>query len=733
LTRIATASSPDSSRSNLGGTRRRRPSWGARCAALLLLSLPFASWTQACKSGGGSNATDGGSNVPCPPQAASSSGSAAELTDSKSVENKLCYEGTSNWYYISVPAGSTLLDVKAGYPSAADTSVQLDIKVYYKTNATTLTQLANLVASSGGTDAGGSTEIETTVHAVQPGDYYIQASDAHNVNFDMTNAYSIEVDYAADPDTHEPNDTIADAKPSDSKPGWLAYLGDLDIFKATATAGDLLTLTISNPLTAKATINYAITDASGTMLYSNVAPPASKALSTSLSVPAAGTYYVTLSYPMGAIPSHDPSSEYTLSFGSRSNPDTTDNHTAATAVCPGGGTGPCSMAFSGSDIKLPKVSSYITVPGQSDFYRVDVASGAALVLGVNLTSAASTPVKYAVDLLTEDPGSSCSVDSDCVAMNAKCNYSIDMMGVAVTTDCELSHACLPPDNYKFCSGGSKCSLCQGAGICSPDKVCLVPQFLSDFSPSGMKIGGPTVNTAQPLFTNGTYYVSVHDDSYSNVDLDNPYTLALELAPELDANDQSPNPNSRNNFYEPYPNNMLDQAPNQALAVDITSDLTSGTPVTGWISYATDNDWYKFQHPCPGMNCALDFEWIQPGPSNVQVAFFMINEDLTQHEAFAYDGDPKKLTMPMPGSFDNQDCYHCSFASATEGDGGPYTYYLRVAAVDQSTYDYTTGGQYSVTVTKGDPGCPTACSHATSPATCRCWCPAPVNACPAPKF
>ncbi len=732
MTRIATASSLDPVPQGPGGARPpgRRPSLAARCAALsalvLLFVLAFLLGPVACKSKS-SSVPDAGQNVPCPPQAAASSGNAATLMSGQEVQNKLCYQGTSNWYVISVPSGSTLLDITAGYSSAANTSVQLDLKVFYKTNSTTLTLLNELVAETGA-DAGMST-IQTTIHAVQPGDYYIQASDAHNVNFDATNAYSINVDYAVDPDTHEPNDTTAQAKASDSKPGWIEYLGDLDVFKADAKAGDLLTLTISNPLKASAAINYAVTSSSGAALYSNVALPSDTPLSTTVAVTADGTYYVTLSYPMGSIPSHASSSAYTLSFASRTNPDTVNNHTVASAVCPGGGSGPCSMAFSGSDVKLPTVSSYITVPGQRDFYRIDVASGAAAVLGVKLTSS-STTVKYAVDLLTEDPKSPCSVDTDCAAMNEKCNYTIDKMGVAVTTDCELSHACLPPANYRFCSGGGSCSLCQGAGLCAAgDGVCLVPQFLSAFSPNGMKLGGPNVSTAQPLFTNGTYYVNVHDASYSGVDLDHPYTLTLEIAPEPDANDQSTNPSARNNFYEPYPSNMIDQSPNKPLAVPIPTD---GTQITGWLSYATDNDWYSFQHPCPGMNCALDFEWNQPGPSPVQVAFFVVNEDLSEHESFAYEGDPKKLSMPVHGSFNNQTCAQCSFASVTEGDGGPYTYYLRVAAVDQTTYDYTSGGKYTFSVTKGADGCPAACSMATSPATCRCYC-ASTMSCPSPKF
>jgi hypothetical protein len=709
--------------------RRSWPTTVVQTLASLFCALLLGLLALACKSSSNSQVDggEGGVDVPCPPQASSTSGDAAQLMSGKGIYNKICYEGTSNWYYINVPSGSTLLDITGGYSSAVNTSVNLDIKVYYKSNGTTLTQLQELVASNGA-DAGGGSSIQTTIHAVQPGDYYIQASDQSNMNFDMTNAYSLDVDYAVDPDTHEPNDTFMDAKVSDSKPGWLAYLGDLDIFKTQANAGDLLTLSITNPLSASASIQYEIASSSGMTLYSNTAPQSNEPFNTTLAVTETGTYYVTLSYPTGAIPSHAQSSAYTFSFGSRTNPDTINNHSLTTAMCPGGGSGPCSMSFSGSDVKLPSVSSYITVPGQRDFYRIDVASGAALVLGVTLTASASTPVKYAVDILAQDPNSPCTANSQCEAMNSTCDYSINDAGVATTLQCELSHACLPPANYHFCPGTSNCSLCQGAGLCDPTNVCLVPEFLSAFSPSGKKIGGPTVKTAQPLFTNGTYYINVHDDSYANVDLSHPYTLTLEMAPEQDQYDQSSDPSKRNNFYEPYPNNMIDQHPNEKLAVPITL----GTQVNGWISYASDSDWFSFQHPCPGMNCALDFEWNQPGPSPVDVAFFVLNEDLTQHEAFAYVGDPTKLTAPSHGSFNNQSCEECSFASDTEGDGGPYTYYIRIAAVDPTTWDYTSGGEYNFTLTKGADGCPAACSMATDPATCRCYC-ASTMSCPSPKF
>jgi hypothetical protein len=354
------------------------------------------------------------------------------------------------------------------------------------------------------------------------------------------------------------------------------------------------------------------------------------------------------------------------------------------------------------------------------------------VLQIGVTAASSTPVKYAVDLLTADPNSACKQDADCVALDQPCTYLVNDAGVSVNKDCEMSHNCMMPGSYGFCSS-SPCSLCQGAGLCIPSGsgsagFCAIPQYLSSYNPTGTVAGASSISTAQPLFSNATYYVNVHDASYSNTDLTNAYTLSLKMVPEPDANDQSTVAANRNNFYDPYPSFWSDETPNKARATPITL----GTTVTGYISYQGDNDWYSFQHPCPGQNCGLDFEWTQPGPSNVQVAFYMLTEDLQWvHESFGYSGS-MPTTAPVSGSFNNQSCSQCSFASATATDGGPYTYYLRVADVTQKNWDFSSTGQYSFTVTKTVDGCPSACSEGTSPAGCYCYCAA-TQTCPGPGF
>jgi hypothetical protein len=119
---------------------------------------------------------------------------------------------------------------------------------------------------------------------------------------------------------------------------------------------------------------------------------------------------------------------------------------------------------------------------------------------------------------------------------------------------------------------------------------------------------------------------------------------------------------------------------------------------------------------------------------VQVAFYMLDNDLSLHESFAYTGGATtSLKMPVSSSFDNQSCSQCSFASADYGgpDGSPpYIYFLRVAAVGEKTWDYSSGGKYSFSVTKGADGCPASCSQGTM--GCGCYC-ADMMACPSPGF
>ena len=96
-----------------------------------------------------------------------------------------------------------------------------------------------------------------------------------------------------------------------------------------------------------------------------------------------------------------------------------------------------------------------------------------------------------------------------------------------------------------------------------------------------------------------------------------------------------------------------------------------------------------------------------------------------------------LAGPTPGLLNSQSCGQCSVALATAAsqvDGGAvdaggcsqalsgYHYFVRVADVTQTNWDYTPGpgAQYSFTIQKGADGCPAECSFAPT-GKCGCYC------------
>jgi hypothetical protein len=262
-------------------------------------------------------------------------------------------------------------------------------------------------------------------------------------------------------------------------------------------------------------------------------------------------------------------------------------------------------------------------------------------------------------------------------------------------------------------------------------VCAAPQFAAHDVDGGMVLdtdGNNTVRTAQPLFGPGPYYVVVHDFQDGRYAPGQSYALDLRLSPEPDPNDASPDPAKRNNFYDPYPQRMSDLEPNRTRAIDVTSTLMMGGTVKGIISYAADSDWYSFLHPCPMMDCGLQFEWVQPGPSPTRIAFIVWKQDLqTMQESWTYTGatPTTQLSGPVTDVFGDGDCHECCLASHKDS-AADYRYYLQVRDVGADDWDTSAGGTYELRLKTVTPGCPAACSEGNE---CGCYCKA-LNMCPA---
>lgn len=702
------------------------PTVTASCrSALAPLALALA--LAAC-SGGGSS--DGGADDLAGLMAGSctidtSSPAAPIAIGAMPATGQVCPRGDEDWYAIDVPQGADLIDLGAGYPDAA-TRVSVSAQLFQADGKTPVSN-GQLVDGRVGVRKG---LLSTTLRVPQPGRYLLLVRDAANTESDAVNSYVIRATTAKDPDTHEPNDTIATAKSPDGQPGWFASRGDVDQFKVTIPQGStLLAMKLLNPAAAKAVLHYRVLSSVGNLVGEGDAPPSDQLIDAVRVMPSQGDFTVALSAAGDAPPDRRPEAAYTIDLAPLAELDPNDqgvrNDDGATAICLGGNDGNgCGMDYAGTPQRFAG-QGQIGSLGDRDVFRFDVASGVPALVEIEARIGKS-PVQLAVDVVVPHAGSTCTADSDCVAINQTCKAD---------SDCELSHACLPAAAYHFCPNGAPCRLCAGATACLPldarggKQVCGVPQYLvhDDDGMMTEQGGANVIRTAQPLLQTGPVYVVVHDFQDDAFDRSQGYTLDVRTLVEPDPWDQPPTAAARNNFYDPYPAANDSLAPSAARAKDITDDLMAGKATTGLISYSSDEDWFFFKHPCPKLDCGLVFEWTQPGPSPVKVAFLMRRDDLSIHESWTYTGNvqPPALAGPVTSTFGEGDCHECSFASRTYAGKG---YYLQVRAVGSKAWDSSAGGAYRFRLKSTTPGCPIQCGELPDVTMCGCFCRA-LNKCP----
>lgn len=699
---------------------RTATAWSRRLGVLAALAGTGV-LGQACDVSEGDSADETTDSTGCLLDPSTGPTSALSIGDGHKLQGSICPRGDRDWYVFDVPPGSNLLDVSASY-SGSLTKVKLFARLYGADGVTPVER--GEVDDT--TPATGTTSISTTLRVAQPGRHYLEVGDIQDKSADPRNSFVLTVGFAADPDSHEPNDSTSDAKVPDSAPGFFAFRGDVDVYRVTAT-DSLLRMTIDNPAAARSAIDYQVTKADGTVLAKGAAPPAATPSEAVRALGSAGEYFVTLSYPESSQPDRRPEAGYRITLESVKEPDQNEspvrNDDGATATCPGGGEGPCTMAFSGAKVDLPAQHGFIASVGDRDMFRVDATGGVPAVLEADL-SAGRTPLQLGLTFLAPHAESPCNDGSECTAINVPCKSD---------SDCELSHKCLNEDNYKFCKT-PPCRLCEGSGACVPlaastgPRVCAATQYTTRDTDGGMSVDGTgknRVRTAQPIFSDGPMYVVVHDFQGQRYDLTTGYDLSLRVVPEPDPNDQGVVASDRNNFYDPYPAQSSDLRPNRSRAKDITAEINAGTAVTGYLSYQGDEDWYSFSHPCAGADCGLVFEFVQPGPSEVRPAFILRKESMEMHESWTYTGAtaPKDLGGPVTETFGDGDCRECSFA-AKEYSG---RYYLQVRDVGADNWDFRAEGKYTFRLKSKTTGCPAQCSEWAG--QCGCFC-ASLNQCPA---
>ncbi|MBI4509330.1 MAG: PPC domain-containing protein [Deltaproteobacteria bacterium] len=685
------------------------------CRSTLAAAIALALSLLSCKGEESSSLSpDGGAHGKCQVDTSSNPQSATPITGEQAT-GMACPTGDVDWHAIEVPAGKNLLDLSVGYPGVI-TRVDLSAQVYAEDGATPVPGAQ--VIDDRGDD--GRSELATTLKIPSPGRYLIAVRDVGDDEKDDLSSYTLKAIPAADPDQNEPNDTKDEARAASGSKAWISYSGDRDVYRVTVPQGSrLVQIELRNPASSRAPLGYKLATDSGEVLAEG-SVTSGASLDTLRVTPGPGEYHVTVT---GASPDRRADAAYVLSLGTKPELDQNElpvvNDRGETATC----LGDCNASYTGGELAFPTKRGQVGTSGDRDFYRFDVASSQAAVLEVT-ARVQTTPIDLALDLLTPHAASPCTSDSQCAAINVPCRRD---------EDCELSHACLPEGEYTFCPSGQSCRLCAGASACVPatkdregPKACAIPQYLAHDTDGGMVVGqgGNTVRTAQPILGPGPVYVVVHDFQDDRFDHGEDYTLDVRITPEPDPGDRDPR--TRNNFYNPYPQRSDVLSPHRSRAIDIDARLRAGESITGALSYQADQDWFSFRHPCPGADCGLEFEWVQPGPSPVRVAFLMRRADLGLHESWAHEGTLP--SSPVTSVFGDGDCRECSFAFQKHGNGDPeYRYYLQVRDVGMDDWDASARGTYRFRLLPPKPGCPASCSSHPS-GECGCFCSSTMS-CP----
>lgn len=639
----------------------------------------------------------------------------------------ICPMGDQDFFLVVVEPGKNLLDVSLAYPSAPS-AVALQVRLFQQDGVTP-------VINGAATDNKSGESAVKATFAVAPGTYVLRVGDANDAAADKVNSYVLQAATAVDPDSHEPNDSADLAKPADGAPGWFASVGDVDVYQVTLDPSQsVLRMSVHNPSAAKGVIEYEIADSTGKVVGTGKVPTSATPLDLTQAAPATGRLSLSFHYAAGTAPDRRPEVGYTVVLTGVSDGDANEkpvrNDTPANATCLAGAGTPCPAVYAAAPVTFSSKTGSIDARGDRDYF-VFRASAAPAVVEATLRAPASA-MDMALDILVPDLASPCKSDGECKVLAGTCQEA---------DDCELSHQCVAATSGACTT--ANCRRCVGAGVCLalPDSpgtsVCGVTIYSTANRQVALKPGSDgmiTVRTAQPIFNAGPVYVIAHDGQDDQYDPAVPYSLEVRVVPEPDPMDNSSDPAARNNFYNPKPIQETELGPNKARAKDISAQIMAATAVSGYISYQSDEDWFWFNHPCPGTDCGLVFEWLQPGPSSVKPIFFMRTSDLGLHESWTYTG-AMPTTEASTQIFGDGDCTECSFAAkkhavSAPNDAAPatpYKYYLQVRDSGADHWDFAASGRYEFRLKTIAPGCPASCSELGA-GTCGCYCKS-LSQCP----
>ena len=168
---------------------------------------------------------------------------------------------------------------------------------------------------------------------------------------------------------------------------------------------------------------------------------------------------------------------------------------------------------------------------------------------------------------------------------------------------------------------------------------------------GGKIEPTDLSIVQALDTAGTYYVVIHDDGDLDFDLENPYELELEVAPDPDINEANDHPDEATAL--------------GSLQCDLyPSAWSEWIENTGYIASSGDVDWYGLELlSCGASVIEIEVAFDSPGslPDNLEAAVRLVH----QVESFPCAVDSECVEVPLACDCD-LDCSRYGNTCLTSG-------------------------------------------------------------------
>ena len=530
------------------------------------------------------------------------------------AEGWLCPVGDQDWYAFEVDAARPLLRVRLGL-DAPVSPLQLSYSLY----------------DPGGAVLGGpSAEEAATANAElyivhEPGASGLLAlRDAGGDAQDHRHPYLLELEAVPEPDGNEPNDSAEQATQLSSTTAWIASRGDQDWYSVDSPGLALLRMEL-DASQVNTSLSWTLVAPSGEEEASELVEQG--LASELLALDQAGTWLLVVEAADGL--GFDLERSYQLSLGLDEEPDLledNDHPEQATEL----GSGSCGPSWQ----ELSPLNSYLGSPGDVDWYGLDLSGCEGGLLQAELVFESPELLDPSLEpvlrFVRPDPKASCSLDQDCQALSRSCSSDLDCAG--------FGNNCLPEGQ------------CAGAGVCLPEQVCGATVLAE----VGFQVEGEIL-AAIPLEDQERMYLALGDHQGSAYSLASSYSLAASLREEPDAHE----PNGVYTAGEP---GSVQADQHKQLAVEVpvhdcsvpsccmegstdtgdccpegedcctpTDCCDGGTWVEGVLASSYDQDWFSFEHPCPGEDCNLRLHYaVDSGPVDVYSM-------LLHNESLFYDG------------------------------------------------------------------------------------------------